>query len=209
MSSWIQSLDAQIASALSSWNLYTTLIVLVITALVAYPIVFPAEPDTHPLLLARQSVPSPVRNKGQSAAYRASDTPHGYPLRTGLNVKDPAAPRWASGKDGDLRDVWRETAKAGGVAQDGKQIPRGLIMTILGREETIEREIEDLTKEIIVLGKHMKGFGVKKVAIYLPNNIEYLLAVFGECGIVGPRRSLLNPMSSLFLLRRLSHPTSI
>ena len=179
MPSWIQSVDAKIVLALSGWNFWTTVLALLIAFVTAYPIFFPSEPDTHPLLLARQSVPAPVRKRGESAQYRVSEVPHGYPLKSGLAVRDPGIPRWSSGRDGDLRDVWREVASAGGVGADGREIPRGLIMTVLGRD-IVEREIEELSTEIDVIGSHLKAGKVTKVAIYLPNSIEYLLAIFGE-----------------------------
>ena len=180
MASPIEQLDAQIAALLADWSLPTTLLSIVIVALLLYPIVYPDEPDTHPLLLARQSAASPVRNKHESAVYRSPEVPHGYPLKSGLNVKDAGAPRWAPGKDGDLRDVWREAQK-GGRSEDGarKETPRGSILTVLGKEEVVEHEIADLSKEIQIIGKHVRDSGCKKVAVYLPNSVEYLLAVFG------------------------------
>ncbi|QIX02098.1 hypothetical protein AMS68_007615 [Peltaster fructicola] len=183
MSSWIQQADAYVAETLKSWNIYTTVLAVILSALLIYPLFFPSEPDTHPLLLARQSVPAPIRQKGESAAYRASEVPHGYPLRSGLSVKDASAPRWTGGRDGDLRDIWREVARAGGVGPDGREIPRGLIMRVFGKDVT-EYEIEDLTKEIIVLGKHFQDTGVTKLAIYLANDLEYLLAIFA-CSFYG------------------------
>ena len=51
----LETLDQKIAATLSDWNLYTTLIAVSIVAFLAYPIVYPSEPDTHPLLLARQA----------------------------------------------------------------------------------------------------------------------------------------------------------
>lgn len=184
MSSFFQSADFYVAEALKSWNIYSTVLVVLLSILVSYPVFFPSEPDTHPLLLARQSIAAPVRRKGESALYRTSEVPHGYPLKTGLNVKDPSAPRWSGGKDGDLRDVWREVARAGGVGPDGREVPRGSIMRILGNDVE-EHEIEDLSKEINVLGKYFQDSGVKRLAIYLPNNLEFLLAIFGEYLVLG------------------------
>lgn len=180
MSSSLQSLDARIATVLSDWSITTTLLALAIAAFLLYPILFSDEPDTHPLLLARQGTASAVRNKGESAVYRSPEVPHGYPLKTGLNVKDAGAPRWASGKDGDIRDIWREVQRGGQNGSDGKETPKGVIMTILGKEEIVEHGIEDLSKEIGIIGRHLKQSGVKKVAIYLPNSVEYLTTVFGK-----------------------------
>ena len=174
----LESLDYKIAEVLSDWGIVTTLLALVILAFVAYPILYPDEPDTHPLLLARQSSAAPVRNKNESAAYRSPEVPYGYPLKTGLNVKDPGAPRWASGKDGDVRDIWREVQRGGSQDADGKTISSGSIMTVLGKE-VVEHDIADITKEINILGKHFADSGVKRVAIYLPNSVEYLTTIFG------------------------------
>ncbi|KAI7296639.1 acetyl-CoA synthetase-like protein, partial [Hortaea werneckii] len=173
----LESLDLKIAEVLSDWGIVTTLLALVILAFVAYPILYPDEPDTHPLLLARQSSAAPVRNKNESAAYRSPEVPYGYPLKTGLNVKDPGAPRWASGKDGDVRDIWREVQRGGSQDADGKTISSGSIMTVLGKE-VVEHNIADITKEINILGKHFADSGVKRVAIYLPNSVEYLTTIF-------------------------------
>ncbi|KAI7652532.1 acetyl-CoA synthetase-like protein, partial [Hortaea werneckii] len=173
----LESLDLKIAEVLSDWGVVTTLLALVILAFVAYPILYPDEPDTHPLLLARQSSAAPVRNKNESAAYRSPEVPYGYPLKTGLNVKDPGAPRWASGKDGDVRDIWREVQRGGSQDADGKTISSGSIMTVLGKE-VVEHNIADITKEINILGKHFADSGAKRVAIYLPNSVEYLTTIF-------------------------------
>ena len=183
----LESLDYKIAEVLSEWGILTTLLALVILAFVAYPILYPDEPDTHPLLLARQSSAAPVRNKNESAAYRSPEVPYGYPLKTGLNVKDPGAPRWASGKDGDVRDIWREVQRGRSQDADGKPITAGSIMTVLGKE-VVEHNIADITKEINIFGKHLADSGVKRVAIYLPNSVEYLTTIFGM--LVEPQRLL-------------------
>lgn len=177
----VELLDAQIAALFADWSLATTALALVILAFVAYPIFSPDEPDTHPLLLARQSHVAPIRNKNESAVYRSPEVPYGSLLRSGLNVRDAKAPRWAAGKDGDVRDVWREVMRGGQVGDDGKTtVPKGLIMTVLGREEIIEHEIEALAREINVLGQTWRAAGVKRIAVYLPNSAEFLMTVFGE-----------------------------
>ncbi|KAK5116183.1 hypothetical protein LTR62_008509 [Meristemomyces frigidus] len=180
----LERLDAQLATLLSQWSVTTTLLALVIVAVVAYPIIYPSDPDTHPLLLARQTSAAPIRNKGSSAAYRSPEVPYGTQLRSGLNVRDVGAPRWASGKDGDIRDIWREVTRGGSSGEDGKPIPTGLIMTILGRDEVVEHKVEDLTREILVIGRHLSEAGVKRVALYLPNSVEYLLTAFA-CAFYG------------------------
>lgn len=180
MSSPLQAIDAQLAAILAGWSVWSTLLAVLVAVTLVFPLVFTSEPDTHPLLLARQATASAVRNKGESATYRSPEVPHGYPLRTGLNVKDAGAPRWAAGKDGDLRDVWREVQKGGSKGADGKEVPAGLIMTVLGKEELDEHSIPELSREIGIMGRNWKATGVKKVAIFLPNSVEYLSAVFGE-----------------------------
>ena len=50
MANTIEQLDNLIADTLSAWNIYTTLIALVLVTFIAYPIIYGAEPDTHPLL---------------------------------------------------------------------------------------------------------------------------------------------------------------
>jgi hypothetical protein len=180
MGNALESLDAKISSVLAEWSLTTTLLALTIVAFLLYPIIYPDEPDTHPLLLARQATASPVRQKGESAVYRSPEVPHGYPLKTGLNVKDASAPRWAAGKDGDIRDIWREVQRGGSTGPDGNEIPKGMIMSVYGKERPVEHDIDELSKEIGTMGKHFNDAGVTKLAIYLPNSVEYLSAVFGR-----------------------------
>ena len=85
------------------------------------------------------------------------------------------------GKDGDLRDVWREVQRGGsGSGEEGKEVPKGLIMTVLGKEEVDEHEVEGSSKEIGIMGQHFKSLGCTKIAIYLPNSMEYLMTLFGR-----------------------------
>ena len=202
----LETLDQKIAATLSDWNLYTTLIAVSIVAFLAYPILYPSEPDTHPLLLARQASAAPVRNKNESAVYRSPEIPHGYPLKTGLNVKQPDEPRWKSGKDGDLRDIWREVLRGGRVGTDGKEVPQGSIMSVFGKEKVEEHDLAVLSKQINVLGKFWKESSQGKVAIYLPNNIEYLVTIFGECFAVPISRDTFLTQRSLRFLR--SYPSA-
>lgn len=178
----LETLDQKIATTLSDWNLYTTLIAVSIVAFLAYPILYPSEPDTHPLLLARQASAAPVRNKNESAVYRCPEIPHGYPLKTGLNVKNPGEPRWKSGKDGDLRDVWREVVQGGKVGADGKEVPTGAVLSVFGKEKVVEHDLKVLSGQINVLGRYWRETGEGRVAVYLPNNVEYLLSIFGGFG---------------------------
>lgn len=171
MPNFVEQLDAQIAELLAAWNIYTTVIAVILAALVVYPLIFWHEPDTHPLLLARQAQPSPIRQPGESATYRSVEVPYGYPLKTGLNVKDAGAPKWTAGKDGDLRDVWREFIKP------SPSVPA--IVTIYGKDAAIEHNLADITRAIKVIGRHLQTTHSTRVAIYLPNSVEYLAVIFG------------------------------
>ena len=175
----LKQLDNSIDQLFTSWNIYTTVIAIGLVTILLYPIFFTSEPDVHPFLLARQSAASHVRQPGESAIYRSLEVPHGYPLRSGLNVKDENAPKWSSGRDGDLRDVWKQALK-GATGTDGKSTgERGRIMSVLGKEEIIEHNLTDVTKEINIVGEYLKKQGCKRVAIHLPNSIELLTAFFG------------------------------
>lgn len=179
-----QYLDMKLMEIIESWNIYTTLLAILIVSYLIYLLATSVDPDTHPMILLRQSTASLVRQPGESAVYRSPDTPHGYPLRTGLNVKPPGAPVFASGKDGDLRDIWRRVAgdlppEKSPVADASVQNVDQKILTVMGREEIIDHKISDVTKDIVVIGDHIKKHGGKRVALYLPNSIEFLAAVFG------------------------------
>lgn len=52
-------------------------------------------------------------------------------------------------------------------------------MRVLGKDIT-EYEVETLSKEINILGSYWQAAGVKKLAIYLANDLEYLLSIFGR-----------------------------
>ncbi|KAG9676740.1 acetyl-CoA synthetase-like protein, partial [Aureobasidium melanogenum] len=176
MANMIEQLDALIADTLSAWNLYTTLIALALFAFVAYPLIFWAEPDTHPLLLARQAAASPVRQPRESAVYRSTEVPHGYALKTGLSVRAPGAPKWTAGKDGDLRDVWREAVNSSSA--------NAKILSVRGNDSPVEHDLSRLSKTINIIGSHLQKAGLQRVAIYMPNSIDYLLAIFA-CSFYG------------------------
>ena len=177
LSEW---LDSQIGGVISGWDLYTTVLCLVLVTYFLYPFFFPTEPDTHPFLIARQSTASRVRQPGESAVYRPLDTPHSYPLRTGLNVKDPDAPKWSSGRDGDLRDVWRRAA-VGKLENNGKVNGQvGKVFTVLGKEDVLEATFKKLSSELNAIGKHLTVHGGSRIAIYLSNSPELLVSLFGE-----------------------------
>jgi len=138
---WMARADEQVTSIVSEWDIYSTLITTILLSYFAYYIITSRDPDAHPLLLARQAQPSPVRQKGYSAVFRSQSASHGMPLNSGLNVKDPGDAKWSRGKDGDLRDVWRKVV-AGPTDQDGKKIGEaGEILTILGSEQVIKHNL--------------------------------------------------------------------
>lgn len=95
-------------------------------------------------------------------------------------MKDPGAPKWSGGKDGDLRDVWKR-ASTGPVDGDGKaEGETGKVLTVLGKEEVIENSFEKLTAEINAVGQHIRSREHSRVAIYLPNSVEFLVSLFGK-----------------------------
>ncbi|KJZ74152.1 hypothetical protein HIM_06383 [Hirsutella minnesotensis 3608] len=167
----LESLDSGVTGLVGQWNAYSTGLMTLLVALVTYRIMSAREPDVHPMLLARQSVSSSVRNEGESAVYRSPAAPHGMPLCTGLNVKDPGASKWSRGRDGDLRDVWRKAVDGG---DDGA---KGRILTVLGSENVIEHKLADVTRQINIIGRHIADQGGIRVAIYLPNSVELLVAL--------------------------------
>ena len=179
MPSFLEQVDQQVEQTLRGWNIWTTLLALILVAVVIYPIITAKDPDTHPLLLSRQSSVAPIRQEGESAAYRSIETPYGYPLKSGLNVKDEGMSKWSAGRDGDLRDIWRQVVSP--VSEDGQpRSSRSKIMTVYGVEEIETHDLSELTKQINIIGQHMKQQGASTVAISLPNSVETLVALFGR-----------------------------
>jgi hypothetical protein len=132
------TLDELVTGILGEWNILTTLIFGSIISYFIYNVISIRDPDAHPMLLARQALPSPVRQEGESAVFRSQSAPHGMPLNSGLNVKDPGDSKWSRGRDGDLRDVWRRVI-TGKLDKEGKETgEKGKILTILGSEKVIE-----------------------------------------------------------------------
>jgi hypothetical protein len=80
MAGLLEQLDSSISDVLAGWNAYTTVIAFGIVGFLALVIYDSADADTHPLLLARQSQASFVRQPGESAVYRSPETPHGCML---------------------------------------------------------------------------------------------------------------------------------
>lgn len=137
----IGQVDEQLSRIFTGWNLWTTIIALSIFALIGYNTWSWRDPDTHPFLLARQSTAAPIRQPGESAVYRSLETPHGYPLRSGLGIKDDQASRWGGGRDGDLRDIWK-SAVGGYIGEHGQPTGKqGRVLTIRGREEVLEHDL--------------------------------------------------------------------
>lgn len=138
---YLVAADEMVAKVLSQWDLTSTALAGLLALFTAYLVLSQTQPDTHPMLLARQAQPSPVRQPGQSAVYRSHTSPHGLDLNHGLNVKDPGANNWGPGRNGDLRDVWRRVVQ-GKVDGDGQgKGVVGRIITVLGSEETIDHDL--------------------------------------------------------------------
>lgn len=176
----LAKVDTALNDIFAGWSLSTTIIATVLFFFLAYPWLTWKDPDTHPFLLARQATASPVRQSGESAIYRSTEVPYGYPLRSGLNVKDPGAPKWSSGRNGDLRDIWIQ-AMRGPLKDDGSPAgPKGKLLTVLGREKVVERSLESLMLEINVIGTYIQHTKGKRVAVCLSNSGELLASIFGE-----------------------------
>ncbi|KAF2646775.1 hypothetical protein P280DRAFT_386650 [Massarina eburnea CBS 473.64] len=178
MAGLIEQLDSLIAELLAGANVYTYALAATIVGFIGWTIFDIQDADTHPLLLARQGMASYVRQPGESASFRCPETPHGYALRTGLGVKPVGSPMYTAGRDGDLRDIWRRVI--GEIPLEKGQSSSGTakILSVFGKEDITDHTIADTTKEINVIGKHLKDHEAKRVAIYLPNSIEFLAALF-------------------------------
>lgn len=171
-------LDEFVTDIFGQWDAYTTgLFIVVITSFI-YSVISFRDPDAHPMLLARQAQPSPVRQEGESAVFRSHSAPHGIPLNAGLNIKDPGDSKWSRGRDGDIRDIWRRVI-AGALDREGKETGQiGKLFTVLGSENIVEHKLGDITRQINLIGQHIKQNGGKNVAIYLPNSVEFLATLF-------------------------------
>ncbi|OJJ41735.1 hypothetical protein ASPWEDRAFT_179439 [Aspergillus wentii DTO 134E9] len=174
--SLVAKLDAVVADVLADWNIYTTLIAGALLAFVVISFVTSKDPDIHPFLLARQSTAFPVRQPGESSAYRSLETPYGFPLRSGLNVKDPGAPKWTSGRKGDLRDVWKSAIR-GAIEEGAVSGKQGKIYTVLGRK-AIEHSLDQITQEMNVIGHKLQESEKKTVAVCLTDSVELLASIF-------------------------------
>jgi len=85
---------------------------------------------------------------------------------------------YSAGKDGDLRDIWKRVTGEIPLEKGAKSSGTANIMTVFGKEGVTEHKIEDITKEIAIIGKHMQGRNAKRVAVYLPNSLEFLAVLF-------------------------------
>ncbi|SPO00773.1 uncharacterized protein DNG_03521 [Cephalotrichum gorgonifer] len=200
------SLDESLTSPLAQWNIYTTALAGLLAAGVTYAVATGVEPDTHPLRLARQSLPNMVRQEGESAFYRSAELGGGE-LRRGLEVRKKGESKWARGRDGDLRDVWRA------VVEGDEAGARGKLLTIHGTEKVKEHSIEDITRQINLIGQHISHHGGIRVAIYLPNSIELLVTLFA-CSFYPNLTTILIPFdvtadSLVSMLRRSAADTVI
>ncbi|KAF7525882.1 hypothetical protein G7054_g10949 [Neopestalotiopsis clavispora] len=169
----LSQLDAALSDLIGQWNGYSTGIATLLVLTITYSIMSRVEPDIHPMLLARQAQGSPVRQEGESPVYRGNSAPHGMPLNDGLKVKPPGASKWAQGRDGDLRDVWRRVVSG---SEEGSA--KGRILTVQGREKVIEHKLSEITRAINLIGQHVSQQGGSRVAIYLPNSVELVAALF-------------------------------
>ncbi|KAI1084157.1 hypothetical protein F5B20DRAFT_285784 [Whalleya microplaca] len=172
----LNQLDEGLSSLLAQWNGYSTAIVTGLVLLITYSVMTRVEPEIHPMLLARQASGSAVRQEGESPVYRGHSAPHSMPLNSGLNVKEPGASKWSMGRDGDLRDVWRRAVS--GTPDENGPKGKGRILTVLGSEKVLEHTLGDITRQINLVGQHIASQGGKKVAIYLPNSIEFIATLF-------------------------------
>jgi hypothetical protein len=172
--------DDYITNVIKQWDSNTTIIAVALVTFVAYLTFAGSDPDTHPALLARQAHANYVRQPGESPTYRSHGSPHGTPLNAGLNVRDEGQNKWTRGRNGDLRDVWRRvlSGKLNDQGVASKQV--GKIVTVLGSEQTVDHDLAEVTKQITAVGQHLQKVGAKRVAIYLPNSIEYLATLFAS-----------------------------
>lgn len=93
-------------------------------------------------------------------------------------MKPPGAPAYTAGKDGDLRDIWRRVTGEIPLDKNASAGQSGRILTIFGKEDIAEHNTGDLTKEINIIGKYLQEHGAKRVAVYLPNSVEFLASIF-------------------------------
>jgi acyl-CoA synthetase (AMP-forming)/AMP-acid ligase II len=83
-----------------------------------------------------------------------------------------------------LRDIWRRVTGENPLDKNTGGGLQGKILTVFGRNEVVEHSVSEITKEITILGSVLKKQGGTRVAIYLPNSIEFLIALFA-CSFYG------------------------
>jgi hypothetical protein len=192
---WMYALDETLSDVLGQWDKYSTSIVALFLGFFLYQAATRRDPDAHPMILARQAQASPIRNPGESPIFRSHSSPHGMELNSGLNVRDPGLSKWARGRNGDIRDVWRRIS-SGAIDKEGNLTGvKGRILTVLGSEQVIEHDlgeftvktpltlrlttfVDEISKQINIVGQHIKQNKGARVAIYLPNSIELLTTLF-------------------------------
>jgi len=146
-------------------NVVTYSLIALVLGLMILPVIFQKDPDIHPMILNRQSNMSPVRNPKESPVHRSTSSPPGYPLVSGLGL--PTDQKYRT-RDGDIRDVWNQAVKEG----------KGKVLSVRG-SEIKELDIDQLTQNIHSLGSYIKSIpGARRIAIYLANDIENLVASF-------------------------------
>lgn len=192
--STLARVDALLEALFSDWNIYSTLLATLLVSYLGYTLFFTKDPDAHPFILARQGVVAPVRQRGESATVRAMDVPHGYPLKAGLGVRDPDTPRWTAGRRGDLRDIWKAVVR-GKLNSDGTPSgEKGSIFTVFGNTAH-ERSVDDISREIKIIGQYIRDTKAQKVAICLTDSVEMLATIFGMYSIPQMMVKLLTNMS--------------
>lgn len=177
-SSVLVQLDEYAARLVADWDIYSTLITTVLAVFLGYAFITYKEPDIHPFFLAQQSQEAPLRNPGESAAFRALESPHGYPLKRGLNIKDADTPKWTSGRSGDLRDIWRAAVR-GSVNELGHpKWEKSSIYTVLGKN-VIEHSMDEVSKQMNIIGQYIHDLKVQTVGVCLANSEKLIATIFG------------------------------
>lgn len=77
MAAVFERLDAELVRLLGDWNFTSNILVIAVVTLAVWAVYDQKDADAHPLVLARQSQPSKVRQPGESSIYRSSEVPHG------------------------------------------------------------------------------------------------------------------------------------
>lgn len=85
---------------------------------------------------------------------------------------------YSAGKDGDLRDIWKRVIGEIPLEKAASSSGTAKLMTVFGKEGVTEHQVTDISREIAAIGKHLKDHNAKRVAVYLPNSIEFLSVLF-------------------------------